>query len=223
MKTKLPTAAVCGPSSEWEEITKTADRLAEQGKIVLVPFGTFDDNNEKQMAARYELMKEQIRMADEVVALNTYPRHSGTDDTMGIVSDDTMDCVNFAHAIGVPTSWANERKPDPAVIAMIGSHKFIDKFHELEAQYAMIDVITLLPYRFTFMDVMKREPTEDEEMRLDQLHCTKMLVSTKVLVVNPGGYIGEDTLKEIRWAIDNHIEVDYLEAPGEKLIYDEDE
>jgi hypothetical protein len=42
--------------------------------------------------------------------------------------------------------------------------------------------------------------TDDDKRRLDELHLRKIDMADSVLVVNPGGYIGDSTRREIEYA-----------------------
>ncbi len=42
--------------------------------------------------------------------------------------------------------------------------------------------------------------TDEQKARLDALHLRKIDLADRVLVVNPGGYIGESTSREIAYA-----------------------
>ncbi len=42
--------------------------------------------------------------------------------------------------------------------------------------------------------------TNEQKIALDALHLHKIDLADRVLVVNPGGYIGESTSKEIAYA-----------------------
>ena len=43
-------------------------------------------------------------------------------------------------------------------------------------------------------------PTSEQKAVLDALHLRKIDLADRVLVVNPGGYVGESTLREIAYA-----------------------
>jgi hypothetical protein len=43
-------------------------------------------------------------------------------------------------------------------------------------------------------------PTPDQKAVLDALHLRKIDLADRVLVVNPGGYVGESTRREIDYA-----------------------
>lgn len=44
------------------------------------------------------------------------------------------------------------------------------------------------------------EPTSEQKAVLDALHLRKIDLADRVLIVNPGGYIGESTRREIAYA-----------------------
>jgi hypothetical protein len=43
-------------------------------------------------------------------------------------------------------------------------------------------------------------PTPEQKALLDELHLRKIDLADRVLVVNPGGYVGESTAREIAYA-----------------------
>jgi hypothetical protein len=43
--------------------------------------------------------------------------------------------------------------------------------------------------------------TDDDKRRLDELHLRKIDMAHIVIVVNPGGYIGDSTRQEIQYAL----------------------
>ena len=43
-------------------------------------------------------------------------------------------------------------------------------------------------------------PTPEQKAVLDELHLRKIDLADRVLVVNPGGYVGESTAREIAYA-----------------------
>jgi hypothetical protein len=52
-------------------------------------------------------------------------------------------------------------------------------------------------------------PTPEQKAVLDALHLRKIDLADRVLVVNPGGYVGESTRREIV----------YAEAAGKPITY----
>ena len=64
--------------------------------------------------------------------------------------------------------------------------------------------------------------TPDQKETLDLLHLSKIEESDAIFVVDVGGYIGESTKREIKWArmrnktvytLSNDVWLDYLTAP----------
>lgn len=43
-------------------------------------------------------------------------------------------------------------------------------------------------------------PTPEQKAALDDLHLRKIDLADRVLIVNPGGYVGESTRREIAYA-----------------------
>lgn len=60
------------------------------------------------------------------------------------------------------------------------------------------------------------EITEKQKIDLDRLHFDKIDLASAVFVVNPGGYIGESTKREIEYAKKQRKSIFYLEDPNEK-------
>ena len=95
-----------------------------------------------------------------------------------------------------------------SIITMIGSRKFIDVFREKYVRLSLIGDIVFIPAIFEIENVDELTKTEHEI--LDELHQEKMLMSDFVYVINPNGYIGKDTMKELIFAYHNNIDVKYL-------------
>lgn len=59
--------------------------------------------------------------------------------------------------------------------------------------------------------------TEEEKVRLDQVHLAKIDASHAIVVINPGGYIGDSTRREIAHAEATGKDVYFLE--GGRTVY----
>ena len=93
----------------------------------------------------------------------------------------------------------------PKVITICGSSRFIEIMAVcawlLETREAAITMsLHYLPrwYRNVTADHMAEAEGVSEDM--DELHLKKITISDEIFVVNPGGYIGESTSKEIEFA-----------------------
>jgi hypothetical protein len=56
--------------------------------------------------------------------------------------------------------------------------------------------------------------TDEQKAALGALHFAKIDLADRVMVVNPGGYIGESTRREIHYAHQTGKPVEYTDAPG---------
>lgn len=100
------------------------------------------------------------------------------------------------------------------VVTICGSFRFTDdmlmKKKELEREHDIV----LMPNMY----FSKEEIAEMDEWHiqiLHEVHNRKMKISDYIFVVNPGGYIGKDTKREIDWAMEHNIPVEYMEEVDE--------
>lgn len=86
---------------------------------------------------------------------------------------------------------------NPIVVCLCGSTRFRDEFTEANRHETMAGKIVLAPGVFGHSG----DPlTDGDKARLDRLHFEKINMADEVLVINPGGYIGESTRREIQYA-----------------------
>jgi hypothetical protein len=85
----------------------------------------------------------------------------------------------------------------PTVVCLCGSTRFRDEFIEANRRETMTGRIVLAPGVFMHSG---DHITDDDKRRLDELHLRKIDMASHVLVINPGGYIGESTRREIAYA-----------------------
>mgnify|MGYP000900046065 CR=1 FL=1 len=94
----------------------------------------------------------------------------------------------------------NERTSDKVqamVVCLCGSTRFRDEFTEHNRRLTMEGKIVVAPEVFAHSG----DPLTDEDKeRLDELHLRKIDLSDSVLVINPNGYIGDSTRREISYA-----------------------
>lgn len=98
------------------------------------------------------------------------------------------------------------------IVCLCGSTRFRAEFTETNRKFTMEGYIVVAPGVFAHSGDWL---TEEDKVRLDQLHFRKIELADKVFVVNPGGYIGESTRKEIEYAKFLRVPIEYLEAPSE--------
>lgn len=95
---------------------------------------------------------------------------------------------------------------NPIVVCLCGSTRFRDEFTDANRRETMAGRIVVAPGVFEHSG----DPLTDENKhRLCELHFRKIDMADRVLVVNPGGYIGNSTRQEIA----------YAEAKGKPVSY----
>lgn len=85
--------------------------------------------------------------------------------------------------------------PDrPEIVCICGSTRFVDEMRVANRDLTFAGVIVVAPGE------ADAEITSEQKTALDTLHLRKIDLADRVLVVNPGGYIGESTRREIAYA-----------------------
>lgn len=117
------------------------------------------------------------------------------------------------------------------IVTICGSMKFLPDMLRFYKKLSMSGDVVLLPV-FTADNIAPQtiktrsvdlqnatsvasftEGLLSEKSRLFESHKKKILMSDLIFIVNPGGYRGADTEKEIAFAIEHGIRVDYMEPP----------
>ena len=93
-------------------------------------------------------------------------------------------------------------------VTLCGSTKFKDEFLDIAKEFTLKGWIVLMPHVFGHSG---DKITEEQKQMLDEIHRQKIDISNYIYVINPGGYIGESTSKEIDYAIEHSKEVMYME------------
>jgi hypothetical protein len=99
------------------------------------------------------------------------------------------------------------------IICYCGSLRVaLDEFKKAEYQSVLDGNIALLPCCM-FVDIQREYGAEsDYKVKADNLHLRKIDICDEVVVLNPGGYIGESTSREIKYAYSIGKPVIYLES-----------
>jgi len=82
----------------------------------------------------------------------------------------------------------------PEIVCICGSMRFVDEMRAANRDLTLAGVVVLAPGEAD--DLVTRE----QKTALDALHLRKIDLADRVLVVNPGGYVGESTRREIAYA-----------------------
>lgn len=82
----------------------------------------------------------------------------------------------------------------PEIICICGSAKFMPEIRAANRELSFTGVIVVAPSEGD------EAPTPEQKAALDALHLRKIDLADRVLIVNPGGYIGESTRGEVAYA-----------------------
>lgn len=85
--------------------------------------------------------------------------------------------------------------PDrPEIVCICGSARFVDEMRAANRELTFAGVIVVAPGE------VNGPVTDEQKTVLDALHLRKIDLADRVLVVNPRGYIGESTSREIEYS-----------------------
>ena len=96
------------------------------------------------------------------------------------------------------------------IITLCGSIKFKDEFMKVQEKLTLDGNIVLTPNFFN--NIKKEEIDLETKKMLDEMHKQKIDMSDEIYVINVGGYIGESTKNEIKYAKEKGKRISYLES-----------
>lgn len=103
----------------------------------------------------------------------------------------------------------------PKIVCLCGSTRFYKQFQEANYRETIMGkiVLTVGFYPHASEEAHGEQIGTDPDMKaqLDVLHLQKIDMADEVFVVNPGGYIGESTRREIYYALARGKDIRYLE------------
>jgi hypothetical protein len=97
-------------------------------------------------------------------------------------------------------------------ITLCGSTKFKKEFEEWNIKLSLQGNIVLSVVCFSHADNLQF--SEAEKSIFDEVHLRKIDLSDEIFVIDPGGYIGKSTAKEIEYAWSKDKAVRYLSEGG---------
>lgn len=99
----------------------------------------------------------------------------------------------------------------PHIVCICGSSRFLIALTKANRDFTLEGKIVLAPGVIK-SERIKHNITKEQAEKLDELHLRKIDLADSVYIVNPGGYIGESTRKEIQYAIAHEKPISYLES-----------
>lgn len=203
---------LCGSMKFFDLFIEKAKILTMNGYIVLLPF-PFPENNvfaDEDEAISCEilcsnLMIEKIKMADIVLVINKD----------GYIGENTEKNIKYAKEIGKEIRYIEQNVEQNIekigdVITLCGSMRFKELFKEIKNNLVSKGKVVLTPEIFDDPNPPELISEEQHEM-YDKIHKKKIDLADVVYCINKGGYIGEDTMKEIEYAHHNGKHIEYLE------------
>lgn len=98
----------------------------------------------------------------------------------------------------------------PHIVVLCGSTRFKAEFEDANRTLTLGGCIVLAPGVFGHADCIAL--TEADKSALDGLHLRKIDLADRVLVICPGGYIGDSTRNEIAYAGQVGKPISYLDG-----------
>lgn len=97
----------------------------------------------------------------------------------------------------------------PQIVCLCGSTRFAQEFRAVNRDLTLARTIVVAPAEFEHAG---NQITIEQKTALGALHFAKIDLADRVIVVNPGGYTGESTRREIRYAHETGKPVEYDDA-----------
>ncbi|MDG0810789.1 hypothetical protein [Cohnella rhizosphaerae] len=98
------------------------------------------------------------------------------------------------------------------VVTLCGSTRFKSEFERINAELTLAGNVVISVGVFVHAEGSAVD--EAQKRLLDHVHLQKIDMADEILVVNPGGYIGDSTRKEIEYATHTGVPVRYLVPPA---------
>jgi hypothetical protein len=89
-------------------------------------------------------------------------------------------------------------KAGPEIVVLIGSTRFADEYKRLDYELTMRGKIVISVGRFGHQDGLDMKGPH--KAALDALHLSKINTGHSVFLINPEGYVGESTARELVYA-----------------------
>jgi hypothetical protein len=108
----------------------------------------------------------------------------------------------------------------PRIVCLCGSTRFSDAFHEANLRETLAGNIVLsigCDFRSDHDLALVGTLTNEDKVRLDELHKRKIDLADEILVLNVLGYIGESTRSEINYALQEMKPIRWLETQEESV------
>ena len=191
---------VCGSMKYWDDIIETASRLTKMGYIVLSPYRINMDVTDNEEEIRIKLkdsFERKIDMSDILFVVNKD----------GYIGESVYSEIQFAikHNKRVEFLEVGDIAP---IFTICGSKKFEEQILQYTDNLRKAGKIVFTPESFNIKNPDKL--TKEEWQRWHNIHYQKMQMSDYIIIYDEGGYIGDDTRREIDYALLRGMRVIYF-------------
>lgn len=190
---------------EYDVMLDYAERISYNGSIAIGPFKDKYREERAKVMSDYQkqmyvnMQRQRIDMCDSFCVINTDNK----------ISDKVRDEINYALLRGKEVDYIY-RPEKPYIITLCGSLKFVGAFANVFEKFTLGGYVVHTPGIFMMTDTNTSRFTKEQHEVLDRVHSIKMLQSDEIFIIDPDGYIGADTKKEIEFAKANNLKINYL-------------
>lgn len=194
----FPVITFIGSMKYWDDFLIEAEKLHKEGNIIILPIKDSDEKNISPERRRmYDVMiRSQIDMSDEVHVINK-------DHYIG---ESTRTELAYAINKGKTISYMEPHRAK--IITLCGSFKFKKEMTDICYKLSLSGVTVLTPLGLT-ANIPYESLSKKEIDVLDKIHYEKIEMADEVWIIDPNGYVGNDTSREIK----------YANSLGKKILY----
>lgn len=102
----------------------------------------------------------------------------------------------------------------PRIVCLVGSSRFKEDHERAQREETLLGKIVLPMGMYGHLEGL--DPDGSVKIMLDELHLRKIDMADEVLVVNPDGWIGKSTTREVIYAILRGKVINVLQVPKVK-------
>lgn len=190
---------IAGSMKFWDDMVETAARLTKVGYIVLSPYRINLDpsDNEDEIRSKVsESFKRKIEMSDILFVI----------DKDGYIGKDVYGEIQYAMKLNKRIEFLEVRDIAP-IFTICGSRRFKEHIEQYADNLRRIGKIVFTPETFNIGD-MSILPA-DQINRWHNIHYQKMQMADYVIIFDEDGYIGDDTKRELEYALFRGMKVLY--------------
>lgn len=215
MSKKFKVVCMIGSMKFYDTMLQEETRLTDMGYIVLHPVKSEYIAIPEHIKKQYDdEIRVKIDMSDiiYVIDVDGYIGKS-TESEIKYAEDNHKKIVKYIDKFNELTEITDSLISECCSkgiksVALIGSSRFEDMFQDVYKTLSRLGFVVHAPAIFGFSSHEIANFTDDQHRVLDLLHEHKIKISEYVLCIDGNNYleqyIGDDTVKEIEYALTNH-------------------